>query len=82
MPHRFRLYTTPPRQVLRERDATLYHCQLVPAAHVHLSLEEDKFPELKGYQGPLLRQAVAAAMSAEVPRLTVGSGYLAAVPPP
>lgn len=39
---KFFLYTTPPRQVLKDLDATLYHAQLVPAAHVHCQLADDK----------------------------------------
>lgn len=36
------LYTTPPRTVLKGDSDSLYHCGLVPAAHVHVGLDEKK----------------------------------------
>ena len=38
----FYLYTTPPRQQLKDLEATLYRAQLVPAANVHVHVQEDK----------------------------------------
>lgn len=36
------LYTTPPRQLLKDAAESLYHAQLVPAAHIHAGLDEKK----------------------------------------
>eukprot|EP00882_Tetradesmus_deserticola_P028358 GHRQ01031589.1.p1 GENE.GHRQ01031589.1~~GHRQ01031589.1.p1 ORF type:complete len:403 (+),score=161.86 GHRQ01031589.1:119-1210(+) len=36
------LYTTPPKTLLKDAAATLYSLQLVPAAHIHVGLDESK----------------------------------------
>ncbi len=36
------LYTTPPRTVLKGDSDSLYHCGLVPAAHVHVGVDDKK----------------------------------------
>eukprot|EP00798_Chlamydomonas_sp_ICE-L_P005522 gene5522-4155_t len=38
----FYLYTTPPRQPLKELDITFYQADLVPAAHVYFHAKEDR----------------------------------------
>lgn len=55
----FQLFTTPPRTVLKDMDATFHKAQLVPAAHVYFSAD--------GYSGPFLRPEVAAAVQQHVP---------------
>jgi len=52
MANAFYLYTTPPRQVLKDQDATLYQSGLVPAAHVHLGLDAKKVPGGSGSVSP------------------------------
>lgn len=34
------LYTTPPKTLLKDAAASLYSLQLVPAAHIHVGLDE------------------------------------------
>ena len=36
------LFTTPPRTLLKDDSLTLYKAQLVPAAHIHVGLDETK----------------------------------------
>ena len=38
----FYLYTTPPRQVLKDMQASFYKAQLVPAANVYFHVDERK----------------------------------------
>ena len=38
----FQLFTTPPRVVLKDLDATIFKAQLVPAANIHFTLSGDK----------------------------------------
>jgi hypothetical protein len=38
------LYTTPPKTLLKDAAASLYSLQLVPAAHIHVGLDEKKAP--------------------------------------
>jgi hypothetical protein len=44
----FYLYTTPPRQRLKDEEQSLYRAQLVPAANVHVHVEEAR----RGWLGP------------------------------
>ncbi len=41
-PKAFYLYTTPPKQVLRDLDLSLFKVQLVPAAHVYFHVADGK----------------------------------------
>ncbi|GAX84069.1 hypothetical protein CEUSTIGMA_g11493.t1 [Chlamydomonas eustigma] len=56
----FYLYTTPPRQVLKDSDVTLFKAQLVPAAHVYVHVVEGRAPN--GFQGPYLKSSVLSLM--------------------
>lgn len=60
------LYTTPPKQLLKDMAATLYDLKLVPAAHIHVGVDAGKLPA-EAVQGGWLRPEVAALMSNQVP---------------
>lgn len=45
----FQLFTTPPRVILKDLDASLFKSQLVPAANIHFTLSGDKECQVSSY---------------------------------
>lgn len=62
------LYTTPPKTVLKDSAATLYSLKLVPAAHIHVGVDEKKAAAAaSGGPSSYLRPEVQALMQDHVP---------------
>eukprot|EP00195_Chlamydomonas_chlamydogama_P004892 CAMPEP_0202902588 /NCGR_PEP_ID=MMETSP1392-20130828/16940_1 /ASSEMBLY_ACC=CAM_ASM_000868 /TAXON_ID=225041 /ORGANISM="Chlamydomonas chlamydogama, Strain SAG 11-48b" /LENGTH=416 /DNA_ID=CAMNT_0049589375 /DNA_START=140 /DNA_END=1390 /DNA_ORIENTATION=- len=58
----FYLYTTPPKQVLRNLEESLFKANLVPAAHVYFHTSEGK-----DFSGPYLKPAAAELVLQHLP---------------
>ncbi|XP_024518664.1 plant UBX domain-containing protein 1 [Selaginella moellendorffii] len=54
----FHLYTTPPKQILKDYNVTMYDAGLVPGALVYLSYNND-------FQGPYLKEIVLASQHSD-----------------
>lgn len=61
------LYTTPPKTLLKDAAASLYSLQLVPAAHIHVGLDEKRAQAATPTGGGWLRPEVQALMQEAVP---------------
>ncbi|KAF6257927.1 hypothetical protein COO60DRAFT_1701571 [Scenedesmus sp. NREL 46B-D3] len=61
------LYTTPPKTLLKDAAATLYSLQLVPAAHIHVGLDERRAQAGTATGGSWLRSEVLALTQDTVP---------------